>query len=71
MYKTTLILKDYGIDLDYHDSERVKNSTDSKYFITPKRCSQIEAWMIMEDKEKLSKEDLQYLIDNDYVGVYT
>ena len=70
MYKTTLELKYYGIDLDYHDSERVYKTTNSKYFITPKKWVSIEAWMYMEEKEKLSKEDLQYLIDNDYVGIY-
>ena len=70
MHKTTLELKYYGIDLDYHDSERVMKTTNSKYFVTPKRWSKVEAWMIMEDKEKLSKEDVIHLIDNDYIGSY-
>jgi hypothetical protein len=69
-----LTFKCEDVIFDVYDSERVPMGEHKYlYFITPKRFAKIEVWRITNNIEsKIStKEQLDYLIVNDYIGTYT
>ncbi len=61
------------IVFDVYDTERIPMGAHKyKYYITPRRYALIEAWRIKNDifDPISSKEQLDYLIDNDFIGTY-
>jgi hypothetical protein len=58
---------------DVYNTERISmNSKKVKYYITPKRFAKIEVWRVMNDITTpiSTKEQLTFLIENDYIGTY-
>lgn len=60
-----------SIEFDVFDSNRINPDTvKSKYFLTPVLLAKIEEWLILNNKSKIStKQDMDYLIYNNYFGV--
>jgi hypothetical protein len=60
------------VEFDVFDTERVPlTKGDYPYFITPSRFAKIEMWRHENGSVQInSKEQLDFLIENDYIGTY-
>ena len=70
---TIQCIDNMDIVFDYYDSERVPMEGNStKYYITPNRAIRIDKWSIENDITDpiISRDHIQFLIDNDYIGTY-
>ncbi|GEM_PF-6594503 len=68
-----LTFKCEDVIFDVYDTERVPmDSSKYQYFITPRRFARIEAWRIQNNLNSpiSTKEQLDYLIQNDMIGTY-
>ncbi|HRZ18535.1 MAG TPA: hypothetical protein P5136_00520 [Methanofastidiosum sp.] len=63
-------IKSYDIVFDYHDTERILIRKKYPYYLTPKRFAKIEAWMIQNNKENLTKEDVDFVISQGWLSRY-